>query len=293
MRLQAVLDHFGYDCAFFSTWNTSTWFDQEEFNSWFALLRKNRRIKEIMPLYEISSSDSDDDHDVPRSDSGKKLAIKGVGKSSGATSGSKDASTSKDDDKKEGSDGKGGNGKKSILPGSLQPSSSELQVNKFNPLILKENVSASDFEEVGMLNPFLEDINSIIAISERGVYSQDDQDKIDCAIAKTDDFELPSIQKRVITGCLVHFKFASHPGGIAKQAKRGFMAAKPIAIDHTGWRPRRGTNPRARAHKLMLKTKMQCLTRPHFPERPFAHVALARRAARLTQKYLAASKANN
>ena len=62
MRLQALLDHFGYEVAFLKDWYMETWFNQKKFESWFATLRNNRRLKAIMPLlHEISSDDSDDD----------------------------------------------------------------------------------------------------------------------------------------------------------------------------------------------------------------------------------------
>ena len=62
MRLQALLDHFGYEVAFLKDWHMETWFNQKKFDSWFATLRNNRRLKAIMPLlHEISSDDSDDD----------------------------------------------------------------------------------------------------------------------------------------------------------------------------------------------------------------------------------------
>ena len=61
IRLQSLLDHFGYDVAYLKDWYMDVWYNQNRFNTWFATLRNNRRSRAIMPLlHEISSDDSDD-----------------------------------------------------------------------------------------------------------------------------------------------------------------------------------------------------------------------------------------
>ena len=240
MRLQALLDHFGYKMAFLKDCHMDTWFNQKKFDSWFATFRNNRRLGAIMPLlHEISSDDSDNDEGnsgnlPPSTPSG------GNGDAPGAPpEGSGDPSPSEEDAKVPGpSDSveefhedeasqfddkiitvstliqKLGPHKFFMNPhcivfedengityGSFDrkfPFLSYYQIVPLNPLVFVEGVHHSDFEKLDMEDPQVEDINTIIAASARGIMEEGIHKRLELYEEQIYDHLCPSIYKFIV-----------------------------------------------------------------------------------------------
>ena len=240
MRLQALLDHFGYEVAFLKDWHMETWFNQKKFDSWFATLRNNRRLKAIMPLlHEISSDDSDDDGGdssnlppptssggdgnvpgAPEEDSGDPSPSEEDGEvpdpSDSVEESHKDEASQLDDKtitvntliqklcphkffmnphRVVFEDDNG------ITYGSFDkkfPFISYYQMLPFNPLVFVDNVRHSDFEKLEMEDSRVEDINTIIAASARGIMDEGIHKRLELYEEQVNDHLCPSIYKFMV-----------------------------------------------------------------------------------------------
>ena len=294
MRLQALLDHFGYEVAFLKDWHMETWFNQRKFDSWFATLRNNRRLKAIMPLlHEISSDDSDDDGGdpgnlpPPTSSGGNGNAPEAFQEGSGDPSPSEeDGEVPGPSDSVEESHGNEASqlGDKAITVNTLIqklgpekffinphrvvfedengitygsfdrkfPFISYYQIVPLNPLVFVDNVHHSDFERLEMDDPRVEDINTIIAVSARGIMDEGIHKRLELYEEQIDDHLCPSIYKFIVG------KVAGFTSGRGRfmHLLRPMMALNPqVSYNDKGWVGKREISLRNKCGKLSPRTR--------------------------------------
>ena len=245
------------------------WYDQKEFDSWFATLRSNRRMKSIMPLlHEISSDEDEPGEDGEGSKkvgpSTKLKAIKGPDASDN-TSTVPEGDEASGNKEGEGSSSTGTSDRtfKVIVSdiggftyGSYDtkfPFVSLPKNNPINPFAYVSSVARSDFDAVKMNDPRKEDINTLIAIAARGIRDVNLRHKILDLEDEVEDPLLPSLTK-----CATRKATTSMLGIASPVAKRPILKAAPhLTYDKSGWVGRKTPiySSGRRSKRLRIKTR--------------------------------------
>ena len=112
------------------------------------------------------------------------------------------------------------------------PFISYYQVVPLNPLVFVDNVHHSDFEKLEMDNPQVEDINTIIAASARGIMEEGIHKRLELYEEQIDDHLCPSIYKFIV-GKVAGFTSGR---GSFMHVLRPMMAPNPrVSYNDKGW----------------------------------------------------------
>ena len=132
------------------------------------------------------------------------------------------------------------------------PFISYFQMVPLNPLVFVDNVHRSDFEKLEMDDPRVEDINTIIAISARGIMNEGIQKRLELYEEQIDDHLCPSIYKFMVG------KVAGFTSGRGRfmHILRPMMAPNPqVSYNDKGWVGKREINLRNKCGKLSPRTR--------------------------------------
>ena len=217
LRLQAVLDHFGYEVPLYKDWFQDTWYNQDKFNAWFATLRSSRRMKEIMPLMSSTESENEEDDEgtggpgsgpstgcsgdetpMPRTPAGSPSVTEDSNKG-GETGGAKHAEIVEEVVPHcviiKGEDGRTYGSYDMYYPFL----STKKKLIPHNPLTHSSNVMHHDFVAAEVDDPRLEDINTIIAVAARGILSKSFKGQIYDRNEEINSDLCPSLEKWNVT----------------------------------------------------------------------------------------------
>ena len=219
-----------------------TWYIQQEFNEWFANVRSNRRLTAIMPmLQELSSDDNDNEPEGSARQESRQTQspAQGASRDPGpSTPPEKEADGNKDKDTQDPGSGSPSSdaimkklgasrfylhphtviikGQDNFIYGSFDKKFPFLflkfKTNPINPLAYVTHVTHSDFGAVGMVDPRIEDINSIITLATRGIFSNKDKEELEKEEDKTDDSLTPSLFKNILGRFVTHVSYKSLTG---------------------------------------------------------------------------------
>ena len=132
------------------------------------------------------------------------------------------------------------------------PFISYYQMVPLNPLVFVDNVRHSNFEKLEMEDPRVEDINTIIAASARGIMEEGIHKRLEFYEEQIDDHLCPSIYKFIV-GKVAGFTSGR---GCHMHLLRPMMAPNPrVSYNDKGWVGKREISLRNKCGKLSPRTR--------------------------------------
>ena len=276
----------------FSSWEEDVWYDQRPFDIWFAVLRKARRSKDIMPFIS-SDEDEDDDHNNGREATGSgnsDVTQPDEPERGPRTPRQASPSTSSLSDEvaiEEGMEYTGictdiaADCDQVIVKDNLGVSLGSFDttfpfisltddVIDANPLAFCKGVTKRDFEKANMYDPRKEDVNMSIAVGARGVFPPALKDTLNKIANDWDTsspwYDQPSLSK---FGVISELVFYDAKDGFPVKRRKMELSSE-YSYDKTGWvKPFQFNDSEVRDLKRNLKIRSGVVHSPKYPEIEF------------------------
>ena len=276
----------------FSSWTEEVWYDQRRFDTWFAVLRKARRSKDIMPFIS-SDEDENDDPNNGREVAGSENSDvtqpneSERGPSTPRQGSPSSSSISEENVVEEGMEYTGfctdiaADCDQVIVKDNLGKSLGSFDttfpfisltddVIDANPLAFCKGLTKRDFERANMYDPHKEDVNMIIAIGARGFFPPALKDTLK-EIAKDWETSSPWYDQPSLSrfGMISELVFYDAKDGFPVKRRKMELSSE-YTYDNTGWvKPFRLDNSEVRDLKQKLKIRSGVVHGPKYPEIEF------------------------